>query len=110
MFKIQLLLCLRKYNHVTETLKELHWLPVLQRSAYKINLITFKVLNELAPVYLKELLSCHKPGRRGLRSASDEWRLQLRDYNLKTYSFRAFSNCAPRLCNELLIYIRSITT
>ena len=41
---------------------------------YKINLITFKVLNQLAPVDLQELLS-RQPGRRGLRSASDEWRL-----------------------------------
>ena len=37
--------CLRKFDHVTNTLKELHWLPVEQRIIFKINLECFKVLN-----------------------------------------------------------------
>ena len=34
--------CLRKFDHVTNTLKELHWLPAEQRIIFKINLVCFK--------------------------------------------------------------------
>ena len=36
--------CLRKFDHISDTLKELHWLPVEQRIIFKINLICFKIL------------------------------------------------------------------
>ena len=39
--------CLRKFDHVSNT--QLHWLSVEQRIIFKINLICFKVLNNLAP-------------------------------------------------------------
>ena len=44
--------CLRKFDHISDTLKELNWLPVEQITIYKINLICFKILNNLAPDYL----------------------------------------------------------
>ena len=44
--------CLRKFDHISDTLKELHWLPVEQRIIFKINLVCFKILNNLAPDYL----------------------------------------------------------
>ena len=37
--------CLSKFDHISGTLKELHWLPVEQRIIFKINLICFKILN-----------------------------------------------------------------
>ena len=61
---------LRKYDHISQTLKDLHWLPVEQRIVFKINLITHKVLNGKAPHYLQELLNRYEPLRR-LRSSSD---------------------------------------
>ena len=36
---------LKKRDHITETLRDLHWLPVEERIVFKINLITFKTLN-----------------------------------------------------------------
>ena len=36
--------CLSKFDHISDTLKELHWLPVEQRIIFKINLICFKIL------------------------------------------------------------------
>ena len=92
--------CLRKFDHVTNTLKELHWLPVEQRIIFKINLVCFKVLNNLAPSYLTELLRVYEPVRR-LRSSSDKWQFAIEPYNLKTYGLRAFSIIAPRLWNDL---------
>ena len=99
--------CLRKFDHVTNTLKELHWLPVEQRIIFKINLECFKVVDNLAPSYLTELLRVYETARR-LRLSSDKWRFAIEPYNLKTYGLRAFSVIAPRLWNDLPMAIRSI--
>jgi len=91
--------CLRKFDHVTNALKELHWLPVEQRKFFKINVVCFKVLNNLAPSYLTELLRVYEPVRR-LRSSSDKWRFAIEPYSpgpidIWTQSF--FSHCPPDL-------------
>ena len=82
-----------------------------QRIIFKINLICFKILNNLAPDYLVDLaIHVYEPARY-LRSSSDKWRLVIkRPYNLKTYGFRAFSVIAPILwnVNDLRFVIRSI--
>ena len=46
----------RKYDHITPVLRELHWLPVKERIDFKILLLTFKALNNMAPAYLKDTL------------------------------------------------------
>ena len=56
--------CFRMFDHVTNTLKELLWLPVEQRIIFKLNLVCFKVLNNLAPSYLTELLRVYESARR----------------------------------------------
>ena len=94
------------HEHITPVLKELHWLPVEQRIVFKINLITFKCLNNLAPSYLRELLTLYKPSRT-LRSSSDKLKLEAVPYNLKTYGYRSYSIHAPILWNSLPMYIRS---
>ena len=71
---------LRKYDHIGQTLKNLHCLPVKQRIVFKINLISHKVLNGTAPHYLQELLNRYEPLRR-LRSSSDKWRFAIRRYS-----------------------------
>ena len=48
-----------KYDHITPILFSLHWLPVYLRIQYKINLITFKALNNMAPRYIKDMLEPH---------------------------------------------------
>ena len=98
---------LRKYDHISQTLKDLHWLPVEQRIVFKINL-THKVLNGTAPHYLQELLNRYEPLRR-LRSSSDKWRFAIRRYNQETYGRRAFAIMAPKLWNKLPLELRSIS-
>ena len=95
-----------EYDSITPILKELHWLPVAQRIILKINLITFKCLNNLAPSHLKELLTLYRPNRT-LRSSSDKLRLVTVPYNLKTYGYRSYSVHAPILWNSLPLHIRS---
>ena len=83
--------CLRKFDHISDALKELHWLPVEQRIIFKSNLICFKILNNLVPGYLVDLLHAYEPAR-CLRSSSDKWRLVIKPYYLKTYGLRSFQS------------------
>ena len=73
---------------------------------FKINLITFKCLNNQAPSYLKQLLTLYRPNR-ALRSSSDKLKLVTVPYNLKTYGYRSYSVHAPILWNSLPFNIRS---
>ena len=89
----------RKYDSITPILKELHWLPVAERTHYKILLLTFKSLNNLAPFYLKESLTPYVPIRT-LRSSNKGF-LRVPRCNLKAYGERAFSYIASILWNYL---------
>ncbi len=53
----------RKYDHITPILLSLHWLPIKFRISYKILLLAYKALNDLAPAYLTNLLSRYNPTR-----------------------------------------------
>ncbi len=57
----------RKYDHIIPILQSLHWLPIKFRISYKILLLAYKALNDLAPAYLTNLLSRYNPTR-SLRS------------------------------------------
>ncbi len=57
----------RKYDHITPILQSLHWLPIKFCISYKILLLAYKALNDLAPAYLTNLLSRYNPTR-SLRS------------------------------------------
>lgn len=89
----------RKHEHITPILFNLHWLPVNYRIIFKILLITYKALNDLAPSYVRDLLTPYTPSRQ-LRSSSKEL-LSIPHFNLKTYGARSFSVAAPTLWNTL---------
>ena len=38
-------------------LRELHWLPVAERIDFKIPRLTLKSLNDMVPIYLREIIS-----------------------------------------------------
>ena len=52
-----------KYSHITPQLKKLHWLPIKYRIQFKIGLITYKILNQGQPVYLRELIHPYTSSR-----------------------------------------------
>ena len=58
----------RKYDHNTPVPKELYWLPIKERIDFKIFLLTFKALNNMAPAYLKDMLRLQTSDRYRLRS------------------------------------------
>ena len=53
----------KPWQHITPTLKRLHWLPLKFQINYKLLLLTYKALHALAPQYLSKLLSDCSPER-----------------------------------------------
>ena len=90
-------------------LDTLHWLPVNKRIIFKVLLYVFKTVHNLAPNYLTDSITIHKPLRQGLRSALDVNRLAIPKYNMR-HSDGAFSVCGPKWWNDLPISIRSSPT
>ena len=46
----------RKFDHITEDMKNMHWLPIKARIKFKILLITWKCLHGQGPKYLEDIL------------------------------------------------------
>ena len=100
------LLCgIGKYDHISPTLKSLHWLPVKQRIEFKISVLVYKCLNGLAPQYLCKLLHFYAKDR-DLRSADDKTLLEMPQSRTK-FGERAFCYYAPKIWNSLPKDIRS---
>jgi hypothetical protein len=95
---------IRYTQHISPTLRKLHWLPVAQRIIFKIATLTFKTLYYKQPTYLADLLHPYLPSRK-LRSS---------DQNLLSVPFiksaigrRSFSFSAPTIWNSLPLAIRN---
>ncbi|XDV33545.1 hypothetical protein PO909_003925 [Leuciscus waleckii] len=89
----------RRSAHITPILHQLHLLPVPSRIKYKVLLLTFKALHNLAPPYIRDLLTPYTPSR-SLRS-SDQNLLAIPRSRLCTLGGRSFSALAPKLWNRL---------
>ena len=97
----RLILKKKKSDHISPILSSLHWLPVSQRIEFKFLVLVFKVVRNLAPSYLTDLLSQYMPSR-SLRSSSDSSLLTIpRPLRLKSIDSRAFSVAGPTLWNHL---------
>ena len=73
-------------------LRSLHWLPVIFKILFKINLLTYKPTHEKQPVYLHSTLAASLPSH-SLRSNKG---ISLLVPRVKTNSgARAFRSCAP---------------
>ena len=48
-----------KFSHITDILKDLHWLPIRQRITFKILLLTYQAYYNAAPDYLCELITLY---------------------------------------------------
>ena len=89
----------RKFDHIQPIFISLHWLPVRQRISYKILLVTYKILNDLAPAYLSDAIVTRNPGR-SLRSNNDKL-LEKPKIKTITYGGRTFTAAAATLWNSL---------
>ncbi len=104
----RLLMSVRKHQHITPILATLHWLPAHYRVDFKLLILVYKVLHNLAPSYLTDLLHVHKP-QRNLRS-SNQMILDVPRTRLKLSGDRAFSVVAPKRWNSLPLYLRLLPT
>ena len=93
---------IRKRDHISPALADLHWLKVAERVDFKILLLTFKALHGKAPSYIRDLISPISTNMR-LRS-----RIRPRERlpRLPTYGGRAFCFYAPKVWNRLPVHIR----
>jgi hypothetical protein len=80
------------YMHMTPILRDLHWLPVCKRIDFKTALLVFKCLNNLAPSYLRDLISMYQPSR-SLRSANQH--ILVVPHHQSNFHRRAFSVNGP---------------
>ena len=97
-----------KYESMTSTLKELHWLPVEARIKYKVLLLTHKGINGIAPTYIKDMFQ-YKENVKTLRSSNND-HLEVTNARLKTFGDRAFAIYAPHLWNSLPLALRQLTS
>ena len=106
----------KRTEHITPTLRNLHWLPVEQRIKFKTALLVYKALNGMSPSYIKELvvpyhiivpyhnIVPYTPARR-LRSCDKSF-LKIPKSRTSSFGDRMFGAAAPRLWNSLPDHIR----
>ena len=102
---------IRRSDHTTLVMKDLHWIPIGARINFKILLLTLKIINDLAPYYLSSLLLKYQPT--SLLLSSDGLLLQVPSVNTVTYRHRSFSYYAPKIWNSLpdhIKYSESVST
>ena len=96
-----------KFCHITPVLNQLHWLHVSFRINFKILLLTFRAIHELAPAYIYDLVKI-KPLKLRYRLRSNDGILlsHLHFKTLKTLGDLAFVASALKLWNDLPLEIR----
>ena len=90
---------LGKYDHITDAMKKLHWLPIESRIQYKVLVLVHACVHNIAPPYLSSLLTSYVPSRE-MRS-SGKLILHQPIPNMVTYGKRSFAYGGPRLWNNL---------
>jgi len=104
----RMILRIPKPAHISPHLVTLHWLPVKSRIRYKLASLCYQCRCEVAPEYLKEMISKRERSRYNTRSSSDTSALQdMPAHSQKTLGDRCFSHAAPTVWNSLPIEIRT---
>uniref|UniRef100_A0A803TXH6 Reverse transcriptase domain-containing protein n=1 Tax=Anolis carolinensis TaxID=28377 RepID=A0A803TXH6_ANOCA len=98
-------------ERLTSLVKELHWLLFTFRSQFKVQVLTYKALNSLGPVYLCDRFCPYEPAR-SLRSSGEALLSfpSLLQAQLAGTREKAFSVVAPQLWNSLPREIRLAPT
>ena len=100
-----------KFCHITPFLRVLHWLPVKYRIVFKILSLTFKAIHKLAPTYISKLVSLKDTGGRYYLRSNNGKLLHIPPYkSFSTLGDRSFYMAAPKLWNDLPLFIRNISS
>ena len=98
-----------RFQPITPFLKDLHFLPVIYRIKFKIALLTYKCINNIAPPYLSCLLKMRKPSCHMVRADNDFFMLQELPEPRCAKTKGAFSYCAPKVWNSLPYSLRCMS-
>jgi len=102
-----LIFSMPRYCQITLLLFDLHWLPANQQFVFKILLLVYKVLHQLAPSYLVDLISVMPCLSYKLRRNNSGVLLpHLPAHSNKTLGDGSFSLATPKLWNNLPFEIR----
>ena len=82
--------CPSKFSHITPQLKKLHWLPVKYRVQFKIGLITYKILNQGQPIFLRGLIHPYTSSRNTRRSTPKLKFLHTPTFGCRVYKSNTF--------------------
>ena len=97
-----------KHDSAEAALKELHWLPIVERIDFKIACLVFKCIHKKAPSTLSSTLS-FKSFQRSTRAATSSHRhLNEPKTSKKTFASRSFSVYGPELWNSLSPSLKAI--
>jgi len=83
-------------NNATVVTRCLHWLPIRQRTQFKMELLGFKAKQSLLPPYLQYILSSHHPTRQLRSSSAHQFFKPAVNSN---FAFRAVSVSVPSVWN-----------
>ena len=93
-------------DHITPHLESLHWLPVEHRIIFKILLLAYKCMNNLAPNYLSELVTPYTQERYPTKGKLEHRFNNSPILKLKSYGERSFTFTAPTEWNKLPLEIK----
>ena len=86
-----------KFSHITDSLKDLHWLPISKRITFKILLLTYRAYHNTAPEYLCEFIIPYC-NTRNLKSNNKMWVMPCEPRpKLKTFCEECFQFAGPRV-------------
>ena len=96
---------IRKHDHISSVMKNLHWLRIPERIAYKLCLLVYKCGNNLTPQYLSDLLQS-RPSNRPLRSSQSD-NICAAYFRNSQCQLSSFSSVGPRAWNALPASIKT---
>ena len=102
----QLVCTVSRYDHITPSLINLHWLPVTHRIEFKIAMLVHKCIYGVASQYLLDLIKIKESSRYQLRSYRGILLMDNTYRTKKTLGDRAFENAVPKVWNRLPLEIR----
>ena len=97
-------------DHITPHLEFLHWLPVEFRIVFKILLLAYKCMNNLAPNYLSELVTPYTQEGYPTKATFEHRFKNSRIFKLKSYGERSFTFAAPTEWNKLPLEIKTTSS
>ena len=99
---------LRKYDHISQPLMDLHWLKIPERIEFKIGILVHSCVHGSAPAYLKELLSnSNTHATMTLRSRSS-YKLDVLPCSNSQARRSAFQYVGPSVWNSIPAPLRAI--